>query len=103
MKALTRRIRRLEDRYESTDGNSKGLLMVVSGVGLALDADTCVEILRECGSMPTGAIGLVDLLKIPKGLDAKETERFLRENSAVICGSRRAQNHGGSAGFQAVP
>ena len=54
-------------------------LWVVTIVGrrLALDENTCVGILRECGFLPTGRFGVVDLAKIPDGLNAKETERFL--------------------------
>jgi hypothetical protein len=60
--------------------------MVLSGVGLALDADTCVQIRRESGFLPTGGIRYVNLFKIPKGLNARETEIFLREKGAEICG-----------------
>ena len=88
MKTVARRIRRLEDRFGSA--SVKGLLVVASRVGLALDADTCVQILRECGfvptgSMPTGGIAVVNLLKIPDGLNADETERYLRKNGAELC------------------
>jgi hypothetical protein len=75
--------------------------MVVSGPDLALDVDTCLQILRECEFLPavngTG-IRLVTLCSIPKGLSAEETERFLWEKGAEICGSRGAQNHGGPTG-----
>lgn len=50
MSQLTRRICRLEDQFGTADGSSKGT--VASHVGLALDADTCVQILRERGSCP---------------------------------------------------
>jgi len=55
-----------------------------AGWGLALDQDTCIHILGECGFLPTGPIGLANLSEIPDGLDAKETEKFLRENSMEI-------------------
>lgn len=91
MSALTRRIRRLEDRCG--DGKSEGLLLVRSGVGLALDVDQCVEILRECGFLPTGrSMDHVNLCTVPDGLDAKATERFLRQKGAEICNYGDAQN-----------
>jgi hypothetical protein len=46
--------------------------------------DTCVQILDERGLLPTGPVGLVSLLGIPEGLNAGQTERFLRENGAAL-------------------
>ena len=65
---------------------SEQLLMVVTsaGRGLALDQDRCIEILRECGFLPTGPVGVVNLGQIPDGLSAEELERFLREDGADI-------------------
>jgi hypothetical protein len=69
MSQLTRRICRLEDQFGIEDGSSKGIQIVASRVGLALDAETCVEILRECGFLPIGpGFGLVNLCNIPDGL-----------------------------------
>jgi len=45
--------------------------------------DTC-EILDERGSLPAGPVGPVSLLGIPEGLNAGQTERFLRENGAAL-------------------
>jgi hypothetical protein len=92
MRAVVRRIDRLEDQFGSAMGKP-GILLVVSsaGWGLALDEDRCIEILRECGSLPTGPIGLVNLCQIPDGLNAEETERFLRENWAEICGREQSR------------
>jgi transposase-like protein len=86
--AVARRIHRLEDRFGVA--GETGLLMVASRVGLALDADACLQILRECGSVPTGGIPtgsilLVNLLKIPGGLNAAETEKYLRAHGADLC------------------
>jgi hypothetical protein len=47
--------------------------------------DACIQTLDQCGFLPTGPVGLVDLGNIPDGLDAEETERFLRDNGAEIC------------------
>ena len=52
------------------------------------DQETCIQILGECGFPPTGPIGVVNLCEIPNGLNAEETERFLRENGANRCGFR---------------
>ena len=49
-----------------------------------LSDDRCIEILDESSLLDTG--GLVDFTQIPNGLDAKETQRFVRENGARICG-----------------
>jgi hypothetical protein len=89
MRIIDRRLRQLEDRLGPTDGKP-GILLVAcrAGWGLALDQDTCIHILHECGFLPTGPIGVVNLSEIPDGLNAKETERFLRENGAEICGFR---------------
>ena len=87
MTAVMRRVRRLEDQL-GLDRAQRCLLLVVchAGWGLALDKDTCLQILRECRFLPTGSVGLVDLCHIPDGLDAEETERFLREHGAEVCG-----------------
>jgi hypothetical protein len=86
MKAIDRRLSKLEDRL----GLKKELFMVVlsDSEKRGLDSDTCVEILRECGFLPVGGTALVDLTQIPGGLNAEETKRFVRENGAKICGSR---------------
>ena len=100
MTAVMRRIRRLEDRFAAADRPRPCLLLVVcrAGWGLALDQDRCIQILGECGFLPTGPAGVVNLGDIPDGLDAEETERFLRENGAEICGFRGVQDQGGTEG-----
>ena len=88
MKDVTKRIRRLEDRFGIVD-EEKRLFYILALGTLALPEDRCVEILRECGFMSEGGgISLVDLTNIPEGLHAKELERFLRENGAVVCGPK---------------
>jgi hypothetical protein len=59
MSALTRRIRRLENQFGS--GDSEGILLVVSTDArvLAFDENTCVQILPECGFLPTAGVSLV--------------------------------------------
>jgi hypothetical protein len=79
MTTITRRFCKLEDQFGT--GNRKPRLLLVAckaGWGLALDMDTCIQVLGQCGSLPTGPVGLVNLLSIPEGLDAEQTGRFLR-------------------------
>lgn len=87
MTTMDRRIRKLEDRVWPGNGKPP-LLIVVSEAGraLALDEDRCVQILGECGFLPAGLVGAVHLGNIPKGLNAEELERFLREHGAATCG-----------------
>ena len=87
IRTVTRRIAKLEDRFSPTEGKPQLLLVVChAGWGLALDMDTCLGILGECGFLPTGRIGVVNLLHIPFDLSAEELERFLREKGAETCG-----------------
>jgi hypothetical protein len=53
---------------------------------LSLHSDTCIEILRERGLLTGRRLCAVDLGKIPDGLNAKGTERFLRENGMAVRG-----------------
>jgi hypothetical protein len=75
-RTVTGRIDQLENRLGIAAGEPK-LLFVASAAGRrqALDVDTCVDILRECGFLPTG-------------LTAQELERFLRKHGPEICGAR---------------
>jgi hypothetical protein len=86
VRAIAKRLRRLEDQFGPADGKPRSLLVVCNaGWGLALDRDTCIQILGEGGFRRTHGMGLVNLCEIPAGLNAEETERFLRENAAEIC------------------
>jgi len=92
MKAIARRLRRLEHQLSPTDGKPTLLLFACNaGQELALDDDACKQILRETGCLSTGPVGVVDLTSIPDGLNAEELQRFLRENAAEICGLRAAR------------
>ena len=84
MRTVTRRIGRLEDRFSPGSGKRQCILLVVckAGWGLALDRDACIQILRECGFLPTGPVGLVNLCQVPDGLNAEELDRHLRDNGA---------------------
>jgi hypothetical protein len=70
----------LEARAATSDEKQLLLVVMKAGQRLALESDVCIEILRECGRLPKGPCGVVDLGKIPDGLNAADTERFLREH-----------------------
>jgi len=93
MKTVTRRIAKLEDRFETAQRETPVLLVMSAAASeLALDQNRCIEILRECGHLPTGpGFGIVYLYEIPEGLDAQELEKYLREHGAVICNTRDAR------------
>ena len=99
MRTISRRLQRLKEGL-GLGPESEQLLLVVTAAdrGLALDQDRCIQILRECGFLPTGPVGVVNLGDIPEGLNAEELERFLRKNGAETRGLRSAQNHGGPEG-----
>jgi hypothetical protein len=87
VKAIARRLRRLENQLSPTNGKPTLLLFACNAAQeLALDDQACKQILRENGFLSTGVVGVIDLTSIPDGLSAEEMERFLRENAAEICG-----------------
>ncbi len=99
MKTIDNRIRKLEDRFWPTDGELILLVMCQAGWGLALDEDKCIQILRECGFLPTGpGFAIVNLCQIPGGLNTEELERFLRENGAETRGFHGDHDRGVLAG-----
>jgi hypothetical protein len=93
MKSIDGRLRKLEHRFGISDDEPR-FVVTLDGAGSkrALSNDNCIQILDEVGLLHTGGFGVVDLTKIPNGLTAKETERFLRENGSQLCGSRPAQS-----------
>jgi hypothetical protein len=90
MKTVIGRIAELEDRF-GTAARKEPLLFVVchADQALALDQDKCIEILRQTGRLPTGPVGLLSFRRVPAGLNAKETEDYLREHAEEICNPRR--------------
>src|SRR6266700_6262128 len=52
----------------------------VRGWFKAIHQDRCIQMLGECGFLPAGPVGLVNLCGIPDGLNAEELERYLRED-----------------------
>jgi hypothetical protein len=54
MATVTKRIEKLEDRLGLADGRPSLLMVVTCASGaLALDENRCIEILGECGHLPT--------------------------------------------------
>lgn len=94
MKAISRRLCKLETQFGlGPDPNELLVVLTLAARGLALDVDACVQILRESGFLPRHSLGLENLGNIPDGLNARETERFLREHGAEICGANGAHFH----------
>jgi hypothetical protein len=86
MRTLQRRIGKLEQLTVAS--KQEGLLFTVerSDIKLALDSNTCVEILRECGHVPSRrGSSVLNFLRVPDGLNALELERYLREHGDEIC------------------
>ena len=83
MKIIHSRIRRLENQFGVVDEKQR-ILLVVRHAGCE-DQDASIQILRECGFLPTGPIGVVNFCAIPAGMNTEEAERFLRERGAEIC------------------
>ena len=93
MKTVTRRIAKLEDQLGSAQ-REPPVLLVMSAVAreLALDEHRCIEILRECGHLPTSpGFGIVNFCEIPEGLNAEALESFLREHGGQTRGFQGVQ------------
>jgi len=92
MKSIEQRLGKLEDRLGITTNRPRVVVIMSDLVGRGLDDDTCLQILREGGFPPAGDVATVDLCEIPGRLSAEETETFIRENGAKICGPDNAQS-----------
>ena len=96
MRSIDTRIRKLEHRLGCGEHAPPGIRVIVSCARLesALPEDRCIQILEECGHLPrnSGGISLVLLGDIPRGLNAKETETFLREHGHRVCGPKRGRD-----------
>ena len=85
MKAIAKRLRRLEDQFGPADGKPRFLLAVCNaGWGLALDRGTCIQILGEGGFLPSHGCSVVSFCDVPGGLNADELEQYLREHGAEL-------------------
>jgi hypothetical protein len=93
---LARRLKELETRIVPPREPPRLWIACNPGWGLALGEDRCLQILGECGFLPTGVrFGAVNLLCVPGGLDAEELEGFLREHGALTRDFQRTQNYCG--------
>ena len=96
---LTRRLKELEARLVPSREPPRLWTVDRSDRKVALDGDRCIEILGECGFLPTGVrFGMVSLMDIPDGLNARELAKFLREHGAMTRDFRRSQHHDGPLG-----
>jgi hypothetical protein len=100
MRAVDTRLSKLEQRFGIARTTPRYLIILNHRLddpelGPGPAGDTYIKILDEAGFLPTAGFGMVDLDRIPRGLSAKEAERFVRENGAEICSRRGAQNPGG--------
>ena len=86
MKTIYRRLQRLEEPLRLADQKCRVYPVCFPNQNLALDISTCLEILDKCGHFPKSRFGVAQLTEIPDGLNAKETERFLREHGAELFG-----------------
>jgi hypothetical protein len=84
MKAMQRRLQRLEEPLRLAQQECRVYGVRFPDQQLALDADSCLKILREYGHVPTSRYAVAHFTKIPGGLNAKDTERFLREHGAEL-------------------
>ena len=103
MKNIDRRLGKLEDKLGIATDRPRVVVIMSDLIGRGLDDDTCLQILREGGFPPANAVSTVDLCEIPTGLSEKETERFIRENGAKICGIGIAQSQGSTVNGESVP
>jgi hypothetical protein len=80
MKTVLSRIAKLENQFGTAAGRTQIVLVFSpAGWGFALDQETCIEILSQSGYLPSGPVGLVNLLDLPEDLSAEELLTFLRE------------------------
>jgi hypothetical protein len=84
MKTVVRRLERLEEPLRLAEQKCFVIAMTLAGRTPALDIGTCLQILDECGHFPKSPCAVANLSKIPDGLNAHETEAFLREHGAVL-------------------
>jgi len=90
MRNIERRLSRLQDRL-GVGPNTVRYVVAFTNRDFGAAQDNYMKILDEGGFLPAAGVVIVDLNLIPRGLNAKEMERFVRENGARICGSSRAQ------------
>ena len=94
---LKRRLEQLERRTGSS--GRPGLLFIIARADQpkpALDAQRCAEILRESGHVRNGRhFTLFDFSRVPRDLNARELEIYLREHGdAVLPGRQQSVDAG---------
>jgi hypothetical protein len=91
LRAVDRRINRLEERFIPRAGQQMVLVIHDAGRRLALDNRVCLQLLRDAGHLDQeSTMCCVDFGGIPAGLDAMELKRHLLENGhEVVLSSRR--------------
>jgi hypothetical protein len=88
MRTITKRIHELEKQFGTAEGQKPVLFFLArAGWQLAIDEERCLQILEESGLLRKGPLGMLNFLHIPHDLNAEETETWVRENAADICGS----------------
>ena len=103
MKAIDRRIRRLQGRLCPDNGQQRLWFMNLVNGELALDLDRCAEILDECGFLPKGRFCIVNLCGVPDGLNAKQLEKYLRTNGTKTGYGGVDHEHGRQPGAAGQP
>jgi hypothetical protein len=86
VKAIVKRLCRLEDQFGTADGKPRLSLVVrPAGSTMALDTDRCIEILGECGFVQSGpGILLLNFMHVPHGLNARELESYSAAMFAAV-------------------
>jgi len=84
MKSIDGRLSKLERRFGIADSQARYLMILTDRDLAQAEEDAYVKILDEGGFLPAAGMAMVDFTVIPRGLNAKETERFVRENGAKI-------------------
>ena len=87
MKTIDGRLSKLEHRFGIAH-NAPIYLLILTDRDLESVEDAYVKILDEAGFLPSSGVGVVDFTVIPRGLNAQDGEKFVRENGAEICGLR---------------
>jgi len=72
-------------RPEASEDEQLRVIVTNAGKKLALKPDICIQILRQRRLLPKTPCSVVRLDDIPNGLDAAETEKYLREHGAELC------------------
>jgi hypothetical protein len=94
MRTIDRRLGKLERRF-GIARNGPIYLLILTDRDLESVEDAYIKILDEAGFLPSSGVGAVDFTVIPRGLNAEQEARFVRENGAEICGMRVGGFKGG--------